>query len=120
MADPPPEVPPGPPAKSYAYQGGRDPLTGQATVVEGAPEPLTVDANGEVVVPHAKPAARSAKSGKTAARVAAAPGSGIVVQKGDSLYRIARRYRVTVAALMSANGLTNPNIVPGQHLVLPR
>lgn len=116
VAEPPPEVPPGPPAKSYAYRGGRDPLTGQATIIEGAAEPLAVDPDGIPV--HAK---RNSSATKPSVKARKAPSGGaIVVQKGDSLYRIAQRYHVTVAALMSANGLTSPNIMPGQQLVLPR
>lgn len=127
MAEPPPEVPPGPPAKSYAYRGGRDPLTGMAATVEGAPEPLTVDANGDVVAPlvdkrGGKGAAGNGKAGKAwpGKGAALAADGSIVVQKGDTLSRIAHRYRVTVAALMSANGLTSANIVAGQRLVVPR
>lgn len=128
MAEPPPEVPPGPPSPSYAYRGGRDPLTGLAAVTEGAPEPLQVDGNGAVVQPKAKQkpgvkphSAKSAAAGpRGAAAVPAPPGGGIVVQKGDTLYGLAQRYRVTVSGLMSANGLTSASIVPGQRLVLPR
>ena len=42
-----------------------------------------------------------------------------VVRAGDTLFSIARRYGVTVQAIMSANGLTNYNIRVGQELVIP-
>lgn len=42
-----------------------------------------------------------------------------VVQRGDTLFRIARRYGVTVAALKAANGLTRDLIYPGQVLRIP-
>jgi tetratricopeptide (TPR) repeat protein len=42
-----------------------------------------------------------------------------VVRAGDTLFSIARRYGVTVQAIMSANGLTNYNIRVGQQLVIP-
>lgn len=43
-----------------------------------------------------------------------------VVQAGDTLSGIARRYGVTAAALASANGLLNPNLIfVGQRLVIP-
>ncbi|MBK8902280.1 MAG: LysM peptidoglycan-binding domain-containing protein [Anaerolineaceae bacterium] len=42
-----------------------------------------------------------------------------IVQRGDTLYSIARRYGSTVDAVKAANGLTNNNIHPGQQLVIP-
>jgi len=42
-----------------------------------------------------------------------------VVRAGDTLFSIARRYGVTVQAIMSANGLINYNIRVGQQLVIP-
>lgn len=39
------------------------------------------------------------------------------VQRGDTLYRIARRYRTTVRSIALLNGITNPNLIyPGQIL----
>lgn len=34
-----------------------------------------------------------------------------VVQRGDTLYSIARRYGVTVQSLAQANGVLNPNLI---------
>ncbi len=43
-----------------------------------------------------------------------------VVQPGDTLGRIALRYGTTVQAIMTANGLTNPNLIyVGQVLTIP-
>lgn len=42
-----------------------------------------------------------------------------IVQRGDTLYSIARRYGSTVEAVKAANGLTSNNINPGQQLVIP-
>lgn len=42
----------------------------------------------------------------------------IVVQQGDTLYGLSRRYGIPVADIKSANGLTNNLIKPGQRLVL--
>jgi LysM repeat protein len=62
---------------------------------------------------------------------AAAPGSSAtsttsgqaktyVVQQGDTLFKIALRFGVTVAALQSANDITDPNkVFPGQVLKIP-
>ncbi len=42
------------------------------------------------------------------------------VRPGDTLSAIARRFNVTVAALMQVNGLSNPNLIyAGQRLVIP-
>lgn len=47
-------------------------------------------------------------------------GSTYVVQRGDTLSSIALRYGTTVAALMAANRLANPNFIyVGQRLVIP-
>ncbi len=43
-----------------------------------------------------------------------------LVQRGDTLSRIARRYGVRVADIVRANGIDNPNrIYPGQLLCIP-
>jgi LysM repeat protein len=41
------------------------------------------------------------------------------VQRGDTLWRIALRYGITLAALKSANGLTSNIIYVGQRLTIP-
>jgi len=46
-------------------------------------------------------------------------GTSYIVQSGDYLSRIAQKYGVTVAALMSLNGITNANLIfVGQRLVI--
>jgi LysM repeat protein len=43
-----------------------------------------------------------------------------VVQPGDNLYRISLRYNVTIAAIVAANNIPNPNLIyVGQTLVIP-
>ncbi len=42
-----------------------------------------------------------------------------VVRPGDTLFRIARGFGVSVRALKAANGLTGDRIAPGQRLVYP-
>ena len=42
-----------------------------------------------------------------------------VVKKGDSLYKIAKEYNVTVDQLLKANGVTSALIYPNQVLVIP-
>jgi LysM repeat protein len=42
-----------------------------------------------------------------------------IVQRGETLFRIAQRYGVTVRSLAAANGITNPSLIfPGQRLVI--
>lgn len=43
-----------------------------------------------------------------------------VVVAGETLYRIARRYGITVDTIVRANGITNPRLIsPGQQLIIP-
>jgi LysM repeat protein len=43
-----------------------------------------------------------------------------VVQRGETLYSIARRYGVSVQSIVNANGITNPNFIwVGQRLRIP-
>ena len=47
-------------------------------------------------------------------------GRTYIVQKGDTLLSIARRYGLTTKQLQAANNITNPDkIFPGQKLVIP-
>jgi LysM repeat protein len=47
-------------------------------------------------------------------------GQVYIVQRGDTLARIAARFGVSVQAIMSANGMTNPNLIfVGQRLTIP-
>jgi LysM repeat protein len=46
--------------------------------------------------------------------------TGYIVQRGDTLYRIAARFGVTVPAIAAANHLTNVNLIHvGQRLLIP-
>jgi murein DD-endopeptidase MepM/ murein hydrolase activator NlpD len=49
----------------------------------------------------------------------ASSGETYKVKKGDSLYRIARSYRLTVRDIQEANGLTGIGLRPGQVLEIP-
>jgi LysM repeat protein len=46
-------------------------------------------------------------------------GSSYKVRRGDTLWSIARKHRVTVAELKRANNLGSSTIKPGQTLVIP-
>lgn len=41
------------------------------------------------------------------------------VQKGDSLYRIGKKYGVSMQEIIRSNGLSNTTIHPGQELIIP-
>jgi murein DD-endopeptidase MepM/ murein hydrolase activator NlpD len=48
-------------------------------------------------------------------------GTPIVVEPGESLETMSRRYNVPVSAIMQANSISNPTAIhPGEHLVIPR
>ncbi len=67
-----------------------------------------------------QPAATQVAMAATPAPISeAATGETIEVQPGDTLYRLSRKHQVSLDALMSVNGLTTPNLKPGQKLVLP-
>jgi hypothetical protein len=53
------------------------------------------------------------------AAVAVADATTYVVRAGDTLWDIARDHDVTVKAIVRANGLDEPTIIPGQELVIP-
>ncbi len=57
---------------------------------------------------------------KGAYRASATAGQIVVAGQGDTLHTVARRYGVTLPALIASNGLKPPYfVVPGQRLVLP-
>lgn len=47
------------------------------------------------------------------------PAGGYIIQPGDTLFTLARRFNTTVGALQAANGLTTTWIYPGQRLTVP-
>lgn len=61
----------------------------------------------------------SPRASRDAAPAAVASGGTIEVQRGDTLYGIARRNGVTVKDLMAANNLSGANLKPGQQLRMP-
>jgi membrane-bound lytic murein transglycosylase D len=61
---------------------------------------------------------KAEKAKKTAEKVAPTKGNTYVVESGDNLYYIAKKFSCTVDDLMAWNGLTNSNIHPGDTLVV--
>lgn len=49
----------------------------------------------------------------------AASGGQHMIQKGDTLWGVSRRYNVSVDALKQANGLSGDTIVEGRSLIIP-
>lgn len=84
---------------------GRDTVTGRplADLQAGAPAP------GDAAGPLGAPAAAGP-----------VPGTTIVVQRGQTLTGIARRYKVSVDGIRRLNKLTSDKLKAGQSLVLPR
>jgi len=93
--------------------------SGAATPVPlgpGSPVPPTAASLATSKPPTAGSQAPS--SGSTPVRSAGE--STYVIQRGDTLAKIATRYGVTVKQLTDLNGIKNPNlIVPGQTLKIP-
>mgnify|MGYP000930402621 CR=1 FL=1 len=75
----------------------------------------TIRSGQRLVIPTGAAAAPSAPSSS-----GTATGGAYVVQRGDTLFRIALRYGVTVAALAQANNLGGSSMIyAGQRLVIP-
>ena len=78
------------------------------------PDPATVTPTDVPTVAPNTPAPTQAPTGDTG------DGSTYVVQPGDTLSAIARRFNTTLSALVQLNGIANPNqIFVGQRLNIP-
>jgi LysM repeat protein len=88
-------------------------INGLVTI--GASDTLAEPPPGATAAPTAVPTVPAAAP--------TAPASGFThytVQRGDTLYSIARRYGTTVEAIMAANGITDPRTLRvGQVLLIP-
>ena len=81
----------------------------------GLSNPSLVYVGQQLVIPGASAPAASAPAAQPAAS-----SSTHVVQRGEHLSMIARRYGVSVNALIAANGISNPSLIyAGQRLVIP-
>jgi murein DD-endopeptidase MepM/ murein hydrolase activator NlpD len=69
--------------------------------------------------PFDKPKAAVPAAAPAGAKVPIPVGDSVEVQTGDSLFSIAKRNKVSIAALMEVNQLKSPNLKPGQKLALP-
>ncbi len=86
--------------------------------VEKAPRQIELAAKAPEVV--AKPAPERVETAKIEApKKPTASSDGYAVAQGDSLYKIAKKHGVSVAALKEANGLADGNLKIGQPLKIP-
>ena len=77
-------------------------------------EALIIPDAGGSAAPAAQPASAAPAPAPTTADGA------YVIQPGDTLWKIAQRFQLTVSDLLNANGLANPNyIYYGQTLIIP-
>jgi lysozyme len=76
---------------------------------------------GQVInIPAGDGSTSSSSSASSAASSASSTPSTYTVQRGDWIYAIARKFNVSVAALLAANPGIRPNLLyPGQQLNIP-
>jgi len=71
--------------------------------------------------PPARPIETTGSVPRSVAAVHPAQGTTIIVGTSDTLELLARRYNVTPAAILQANGYKGPRVLsPGQQLIIPR
>lgn len=107
----------------------RDPATtgsigrSASTPVYATPAPATAAVRSQPLPPpQSAVALRSAAPQPVAGNASgwsAQGGTPIVVAQGETLDMISSRYGVPRAALISANGLSSPNVAPGSRLTIP-
>ncbi|MDX1577398.1 MAG: LysM peptidoglycan-binding domain-containing protein, partial [Gemmatimonadota bacterium] len=88
----------------------------------GNVNPRRLQIGQRLVVPNpARVASRGSSDSSTRERARTSRGPvTIVVERGDSLWAIARRYSVSTRDLMSWNGLSTTTIRPGDRLEIRR
>ena len=88
----------------------------------GIANPSRIIGGQQLIIPGVTAAPAAPPAAPAAATPAAAPAEARVhvVARGENLTSIAAHYGVTVAAVVQANGITNPSrIIGGQQLVIP-
>ncbi len=103
-------------------QVGRDlweeAMSSPSTVSEVTPEPTEPgESPGTGIIPTPTPTPQTGESGAISGQ--SATGGTHVVQSGETLYSISRRYGVSVDVIKERNNLGNDNIQIGQELVIP-
>ncbi len=121
------------PATPYSYNPAPQPVSEAPSPVRlsGLPEPVSREPEARRTFappqrasePSSREVAPIGRNGGSIADPAPAPisdRSTVEVRQGDTVYGIAKRHRISIAELMSANNLATPMIRPGQRLVLPQ
>ena len=110
-------APPAQAAESYAPPRSN---AGDSVKMAALPEPAPAyspePARG---APVAAPAAKAMKPAAAPNAAPAGKGEAITVVPGDTFYGLSKKHHVSIAELMSVNGMTSPNLKPGQTLYLP-
>lgn len=105
------------------------PQDSSAGLVEAVPVNVAGAPRAQLVRPSVTPVMETPRATKPAIKPAikptsepvAASGKTYVTKDGDSIWRIANKYKVNQDALMKANGITDPRkIRSGMNLVIPR
>lgn len=103
------------------------PKVEKAVALGAAPKPVMTPSAArsalakDVKKPPTTVVQKKAEPTKPAPAKKTASASRHTVSKGDTIYGIARRYKVSEKALMQANGISNPNALRlGKALVIPR
>jgi hypothetical protein len=78
------------------------------------PEPFDHDLTVQTFFPQAKPPAAAVKATKPSGNSKA-----YIVQQGDSLWKIAKKHKVSIEALKEKNHLESEKLRPGKELIIP-
>jgi len=93
----------------------QSPVVGDSGLVDAVPVNVSGAPRAQLVRPNIT------RSAQVASAPAAASGKTYVVQNGDSVWRIANRFKVNQDALMKANGLSDARkLRGGMSLVIPQ
>lgn len=112
LPDPVPAAPqPYPPSEPRTYPSYTRPTVPPAASAPPPSEPRTH------TLP---PSIESAPGNETRRPLTAEQGEAIEVRQGDTLYGLAKRHKVSLSELMQVNGLTTPDLKPGQTIHLPK
>ena len=122
------ELPPRPQASAPQYQSQALPAPAVAAPSAYPASSGGVSGGGRGISSYAPPSQPPIETTATvpprsvaAARPAAQNGTTIIVGTSDTLDLLAKRYNVSAAAILQANGYKGPRVLsPGQQLIIPR